>query len=96
MQKFKELTGEKGIDEKNIMNFMESGNGIILFPKCIIHSIGKYMIWKQINLLKISFSINNLFYNLLLKKKEEALEILGNASNLVQFFFLSFSPSPDD
>ncbi|KAI4549978.1 hypothetical protein MJT46_019127 [Ovis ammon polii x Ovis aries] len=41
LQKFQELMEEKGIDEKNIVNFIESGNGIILFPKCVIHPIGK-------------------------------------------------------
>lgn len=61
---------EKGIDEKNIVNFIESGNGIILFPKCVIHPIGKYIIRKQINLFKISFFINSLLYNHLLKKKK--------------------------
>lgn len=60
---------EKGIDEKNTVNFVKSGNGVILFPKCIIHPIGKYIIRKQINLFKISISINNLLYNILLKKE---------------------------
>lgn len=43
----------------------------ILFPKYIIHPIGKYSISKQINLLKISFSRNNIFHNLLLKNKPQ-------------------------
>ncbi|KAG5193248.1 hypothetical protein JEQ12_019609 [Ovis aries] len=42
LQKFQELMEEKGIDEKNIVNFIKSGNGIILFPKCVIHPIGDW------------------------------------------------------
>ena len=30
---FNELIDKKKIEEKNIVNFIESGNGIILFPK---------------------------------------------------------------
>ena len=66
LQKFKELMQEKGIDEENVVSFIKTGNGIILFHKYIILLIGKYSISKQINLFKISFSINNLFHNLLL------------------------------
>ena len=30
---FNELIDKKKIEEKNVVNFIESGNGIILFPK---------------------------------------------------------------
>ena len=94
LQKFQELMEEKGIDEKNIVNFIKSGNGIILCPKCVIHPIGKYIIRKKINLFKMSFFINNLLYNLLLKKKKP-WKFWGMVVILCNFF-LSFSSSPDD
>ena len=64
------------------MSFIETGNGIILFHKYIIHLIGKYSISKQINLFKISFSINNPFHNLLLKKTKIPPVNPLNGSNL--------------
>lgn len=66
---FNELIDNKKVEDKGLVNFIESGNGIILFRKQIIHPICKFTIKKQINLLKISFSIKNLLYNSLLKKK---------------------------
>lgn len=53
-EKFCELIEAKGIKWKDIVKFIDSGSGIIVFPKDIIHLIRKYTI-KQINLFKISF-----------------------------------------
>lgn len=69
-EKFYELIEAKGIKRKDIVKFIKSGSGIIVFPKDIIHLIRKYGI-KQINLFKISFCINNLLYNLFLEKKKK-------------------------
>ena len=95
-EKFYELIEAKGIKRKDIVKFIDSGSGIIVFPKDIIHLIRKYTI-KQINLFKISFCTNNLLYNPLLEKKKKkqkkqnlkqkiALETLGNGSNQCIFF----------
>ena len=69
-EKFYELIEAKGIKRKDIVKFIDSGSGIIVFPKDIIHLIRKYAI-KQINLFKISFCTNNLLYNPLLEKKKK-------------------------
>ena len=72
-EKFYELIEAKGIKRKDIVKFIDSGSGIIVFPKDIIHLIRKYTI-KQINLFKISFCTNNLLYNPLLEKKKKKTE----------------------
>ena len=69
LEKFWKLTEDKGIDKKNVVNFLENGNGILLFPKYIIHLICKYTIRKQINLFDIYFSINIIYIICYLKKK---------------------------
>lgn len=73
LEKFRQLTKEKGIDEKNVVNFIENGNGILFFPKYIIHLICKYTLRKQINLFDIYFSINIISYNLVLETKQNSL-----------------------
>ena len=68
LEKFRKLTEDKGIDKKNVVNFIENGNGILFFPKYIIHLICKYTIRKQINLFDIYFSINIIYIIWYLKK----------------------------
>ena len=77
LEKFRKLTEDKGIDKKNVVNFIKNGNGILFFPKYIIHLICKYTIRKQINLLDIYFSINIILYNLVLKKKKKSWTSCG-------------------
>lgn len=94
LEKFWKLTEDKGIDKKNVVNFLENGNGILFFPKYIIHLICKYTIRKQINLFDIYFSINIILYNLVLKKK--VLEILWNGTNWWIFLSCPFGFPPED
>ena len=66
LEVFNELIKAKGIEEKDILKIFESGNGIILFPKDIVHLICKYTTKKQINIDKISISVHNVLHNRLL------------------------------
>ena len=87
---FNELVKEKKIEDKNILKIIETGNGIILFPKYIISLTCKYTNRKQINLFKFSLFIDKAFHNPLFKKKiKTALEIQGNGSN---WRIISFCP----
>ncbi|KAJ1057420.1 hypothetical protein K5549_022094, partial [Capra hircus] len=85
---------EKEIPEENIVNFIDTGKGIIPFPLTIPFN------WcvksrKQVNLFKISSSTSNLFKDPILQerkegRKKENLEMLGNVSNRWLFYFSPF------
>ena len=60
------------------------------FPKYIIYLIHKYSIRNQINVFEVSFSINNLLYIWLLKKKKN-LGILGKGSGQWIIFSCCFN-----
>ena len=94
LEKFRKLTEDKGIDKKNVVNFIENGNGILFFPKYIIHLICKYTIRKQINLFDIYFSINIIYIIWYLKKK--VLDILWNDTNRWIFLSCPFGFPPED
>lgn len=63
---FYALVKAKGIEEKCILKIIESGKGIILLPKDIVHLICKYITKKQISIVKIPISIHNALRNRLL------------------------------
>lgn len=61
---------EKEIPEENIVNFIDTGKGIIPFPLTIPFN------WcvksrKQVNLFKISSSTSNLFQDPILQERKE-------------------------
>ena len=88
------MAKEKKIEDKNVLKIIETGNGIIVFPKYIISLTCKYTNRKQINLFKFSLFIDNAFHNPLFKKKQKttAFEIQGNGSNrrIISFCPLDF------
>lgn len=68
-EEFYNTVKEKGIPEENILNFIDNGNGIILFPDHSIHLVCKYEETNQ--LIQNFFFHKESFLRTIIKKNKE-------------------------